>query len=100
MDSGRPRYAPKSAVADLGKQMPISGKPEIGPRNDAATGAIRSIPQLLARQPCAFHQRFELRPHYRGVYTTIEGALGEATVGARDHVLAPEQIGKPRDAFG
>jgi len=36
MDSGRPRYAPKSAVADLGKQMPISGKPEIGPRNDEA----------------------------------------------------------------
>jgi hypothetical protein len=30
MDSELPRYAPKSAVADLGTQMPISGKPEIG----------------------------------------------------------------------
>jgi hypothetical protein len=30
MDSGLPRYAPKSAIADLGTKMPISGKPEIG----------------------------------------------------------------------
>src|SRR6185312_6206631 len=30
MDSGLPRYAPKSAIADLGTKMPISSKPEIG----------------------------------------------------------------------
>jgi hypothetical protein len=31
MDSGLPRYAPKSALADLGTiEMRISGRPEIG----------------------------------------------------------------------
>jgi ribosomal protein S16 len=31
MDSGLPRYAPRSAIADLGiYEPPISGKPEIG----------------------------------------------------------------------
>jgi hypothetical protein len=31
MDSGLPRYAPKSALADLGTtKVPISGLPEIG----------------------------------------------------------------------
>src|SRR3954462_6867075 len=30
LDFGLPRYAPKSAIADLGTKMPISGKPEIG----------------------------------------------------------------------
>jgi hypothetical protein len=34
------------------------------------------------------------------MHATVKGALGEAAVGAGDHVLAPQQVGKPRDAFG
>src|SRR5258708_34825872 len=54
-------------------------------------------PQLPAREPRAFHQRLELRPHDAGVDPAVHRTLGEAAVGAGDDVLAADQAGEPHD---
>src|SRR5216683_120643 len=58
-----------------------------------------SIPQLSAREPRALDQRLQLGPHDRGMNAAIEGALREAAIGARHHVLAPQHIGEAQDAL-
>ena len=58
------------------------------------------MPQLLARQPRAFGQRFQLRPHNRGMHPPVERALREAAIGARDHVLAPQEFRVTHNALG
>src|SRR5215470_7510543 len=66
----------------------------------ASMWRMRSIPQLLAGQARALDQRLELRPHDRGMNAAIEGALGEAAIGADHYVLAPDEIGEAQRAFG
>src|SRR6266849_7544868 len=58
------------------------------------------IPQLPARESSALDQRLQLGPHDRGMNAAIEGALRKAAVGARHHVLAPQEIGEAQDALG
>jgi hypothetical protein len=50
-----PRCAPKSAVADLGNQTPISGKPEIG-RPGMTTARLGAAIQNLHQLPAARNQ--------------------------------------------
>ena len=57
-------------------------------------------PQLLRRQLRTVQQRLELGPHDAGANAPVERALREAAVGAGDHVLAPDHLGQPNDAFG
>src|SRR5262245_56583062 len=60
----------------------------------------RSAPQLLAGEPRALCERFELRPHDGGMNAAMERALREAAVGPGDDVLAAEKLGEPHDPLG
>src|SRR5262245_46375020 len=62
--------------------------------------ARRLTPQLLARKPRALGERFELRPHDRGMDPAMERALREAAVGAGDDVLTADELAEPHDPLG
>ena len=57
-------------------------------------------PQGLRGDARAFGQGFQLRPHDGGMDAARERALREAAIGAADHVVAPDDPGKPYDALG
>src|SRR6266550_3292230 len=64
------------------------------------SGCSRPSPQFLAGDPRAFGHGFQFCPHDAGVHAPVELLLRKAAVGAGDHVLASNYIGKPDDAFG
>src|SRR6266446_2366052 len=64
-------------------------------RSPAGTG-----PESPGRQRGALRQGLELGPHDGGMDAGRKGTLGEAAVGARQHVLPPDQSGIGHDAPG
>src|SRR6185503_8255469 len=57
-------------------------------------------PELPARKPGSFAQRFQLRPHHRRMHAAIERPLRKAAIGAGDHVLAADNTRQARNALG
>src|SRR6516162_4945174 len=57
-------------------------------------------PQCSGRNPRAFGQGFQLRPHDRRMDATRERALREAAIGAAHDVFATDDLGQPDDALG
>ena len=55
---------------------------------------------MTAREPRSLDERLQLGPHDRGVDTTVERALGEAAIGAREDVLAANEAADAHEPFG
>src|SRR5262247_3288988 len=70
------------------------------PNMSQPTRLAPSTPQLLAGKPRALSERFELRPHDRGMDAAMERSLREAAIGAGDDVLAADEPGEPHNPLG
>src|ERR1700688_2853826 len=57
-------------------------------------------PKRLRRDPRAFGERFQLRPHDGRVDAARERALRETAIGAAHDVLAADDFGEPHDPLG
>src|SRR5215510_14060349 len=79
---------------------PSCRSPHVASQRRSLCGSARLTPQLLAGKPRALGERFELRPHDRGMDATMERALREAAIGPGNDVLAADQLGEPHDPLG
>src|ERR1700680_1296752 len=62
-------------------------------------GMCRLRPKFSARELRTFGQRFQFRPHDRGVNTAVELLLGKAAIRTSDNVFAARHAGESHDAF-
>src|SRR5207244_4123927 len=91
-----PSQAARPTVAE--QDQTTNGPSPVGTGEGWVRAPLR--PKPLAGEAGAFGEHAELLPHDRGVAALGEGALGEAAVGAGDHVLAADQPGIVNDPLG